>query len=65
MTEIQAYVHGAMSLPPIERDMLAHALNESLNSLGVNGRRAGYSQAIFLQSGEGELQSDQDERDAS
>jgi hypothetical protein len=54
LTEIQAYVHGALSLPPIERDMLAHALNESLNGLGVNGRRAGYSQAIYLESDEGE-----------
>jgi hypothetical protein len=50
MTEVHAYVHGALSLPPIERDMLAHALNESLNGLGVNGRRAGYSQAICLKS---------------
>jgi len=54
LTEIQAYVHGALSLPPIERDMLAHALNESLNGLGVDGRRAGYSQAIYLESDEGE-----------
>jgi hypothetical protein len=54
LTEVQAYVHGALSLPPIERDMLAHALNESLNSLGVDGRRAGYSQAINLPSEEGE-----------
>lgn len=54
LTEVQAYVHGALSLPSIERDMLAHALNESLNGLGVNGRRAGYSQAIHLQSDEGE-----------
>jgi len=54
LTEVQAYVHGALSLPPIERDMLAHALNESLNSLGANGRRAGYSQAISLKPDEGE-----------
>src|ERR671921_225676 len=54
LTEVQAYVHGALSLPPIERDMLAHALNESLNGLGVNGRRASYSQSINLMSEEGE-----------
>ncbi|WP_461172224.1 hypothetical protein M1D93_14645 [Arthrobacter sp. Z1-9] len=54
LTEVQAYVHGALSLPSIERDMLAHALNESLNGLGVNGRRASYSQAINLASEEGE-----------
>ncbi|MFF1253006.1 hypothetical protein ACFVYC_11005 [Pseudarthrobacter sp. NPDC058329] len=46
LTEVHAYVYGALSLPPIERDVLAHALNESLNTLGVNGRRASYSQAI-------------------
>jgi hypothetical protein len=54
MTEIQAYVYGALSLPPIERDILAHALNETLNSLGVNGRRAGYSQAIQAKADESE-----------
>ena len=52
--EVQAYVYGALSLPPIERDLLAHALNESLNALGVKGRRASYSQAISLQADEGE-----------
>ncbi|WP_104044860.1 hypothetical protein [Arthrobacter sp. ZGTC412] len=54
LTEVQAYVYGALSLPPIERDILAHALNESLNALGVNGRHATYSQAIHPRADEGE-----------
>lgn len=46
LTEIDAYVYGALDFPALERDLLAHALNESLNTLGVNGRRASYSQNI-------------------
>lgn len=53
LMEVQAYVYGALSLPAIERDLLAHALNESLNSLGVNGRLATYSQALYLDAEEG------------
>jgi hypothetical protein len=53
LIEVQAYVYGALSLPSIERDLLAHALNESLNSLGINGRRASYSQAIYPKADEG------------
>jgi hypothetical protein len=52
--EVQAYVYGALSLPAIERDLLAHALNESLNALDVNGRRASYSRGITLEADEGE-----------
>jgi hypothetical protein len=54
LTEVQAYIYGAFSLPPIERDILAHALNETLNTLGVDGLRAGYSQAILPKADEGE-----------
>jgi hypothetical protein len=54
LTEVQAYVYGALSLPPLERDILAHALNETLNSLGVDGLRATYSQAIQPKADEGE-----------
>jgi hypothetical protein len=54
LIEVQAYVHGALSLPPIERDLLAHALNESLTGLGLNGRRATYSQAIHPKADEGQ-----------
>lgn len=46
LTEVQAYVYGALNFPALERDLLAHALNETLNSLGVNCRRASYSRAI-------------------
>jgi hypothetical protein len=53
LTEVQAYVYGALSLPPLERDMLAHALNESLNSMGVNGHRASYSRDLNGKPGEG------------
>ncbi|MDQ0867852.1 hypothetical protein QFZ70_000325 [Arthrobacter sp. V1I9] len=47
LIEVQAYVYGALSFPALERDLLAHALNESLNTLGVSGRRASYSQIIY------------------
>jgi len=49
LTEVQAYVHGALNFPVLERDLLAHALNESLNALGVDGqrRRATYSRDIY------------------
>ena len=46
LIEVQAYIYGALSFPALERDLLAHALNETLNTLGVGGRRASYSQAI-------------------
>jgi hypothetical protein len=52
--EVQAYVYGALSLPPLERDLLAHALNESLDALGADGRRATYSRAIFLEAEDAE-----------
>ena len=53
LTEVQAYVYGALSFPALERDLLAHALNESLNTLGANGLRASYSQAIHLKADDG------------
>lgn len=43
LVEIQAYLYGALSLAPLERDLLARALNETLDGLGVDGRRASYS----------------------
>jgi hypothetical protein len=54
LVEAGAYVYGALSLPPMERDLLAHALNESLNALGIVGRRATYSQAIYRESEDAE-----------
>lgn len=32
-TEVEAYVHGALSLPGLERDVLAHAANELIEEL--------------------------------
>jgi hypothetical protein len=53
LMEVQAYVYGALSLPPIERDLLAHALNEFLDGIDANGRRATYSRNLFAEAEEG------------
>lgn len=42
--EVEAYIHGAMALPPLQRDVLAHALNERLDELYSRSPRAPYSQ---------------------
>lgn len=42
--EVEAYIHGAMALPALQRDTLAHALNERLDELGSQASRAPYSQ---------------------
>lgn len=41
--EIEAYIHGAMALPALQRDILAHALNERLDEINVPDGRAPYS----------------------
>lgn len=41
--EIEAYIHGAIALPPLQRDILSHALNERLDELDAQGGRAPYS----------------------
>ena len=41
--EVEAYIHGAMALPPLQRDILAHALNERLDELYSRAPRAPYS----------------------
>ena len=41
--EIEAYIHGAMALPALQRDILVHALNERLNELHSGAPRAPYS----------------------
>ena len=33
LVEVEAYLHGMMSLPPLQRDILAHAVNERLDEL--------------------------------
>ncbi len=35
IVELEAYLHGLLSLPPLQRDILAHALNERLDDLKV------------------------------
>jgi hypothetical protein len=41
--EVEAYIHGAMSLPALQRDILAHALNERLDEMLSDAPRAPYS----------------------
>lgn len=41
--EVEAYIHGAMALPALQRDILAHALNERLDELHSDAPRAPYS----------------------
>jgi hypothetical protein len=41
--EIDAYIHGAMTLPALQRDILSHSLNETLDELGSPAARAPYS----------------------
>ena len=41
--EVEAYIHGAMALPALQRDILAHALNERLDELYSDAPRAPYS----------------------
>ncbi|MEO3934209.1 hypothetical protein WMO79_15545 [Micrococcaceae bacterium Sec7.4] len=41
--EVEAYIHGAMALPALQRDILAHALNERLDELYSGAPRAPYS----------------------
>jgi hypothetical protein len=41
--EVEAYIHGAMALPSLQRDILAHALNERLDELYSRAPRAPYS----------------------
>ena len=41
--EVEAYIHGAIALPPLQRDILAHALNERLDELYSEAPRAPYS----------------------
>jgi hypothetical protein len=42
--EVEAYIHGAIALPPLQRDILSHALNERLDELDSQEGRAPYSQ---------------------
>ncbi|MHA7222189.1 hypothetical protein ACX80S_07690 [Arthrobacter sp. RHLT1-20] len=44
--EVEAYIHGAMALPALQRDILAHALNERLDELHSDAPRAPYSRLL-------------------
>jgi hypothetical protein len=44
--EVEAYIHGAMALPALQRDILAHALNERLDEAYSQAPRAPYSQVM-------------------
>jgi hypothetical protein len=43
--EVDAYLNGAMALPPFQHDMLAHAINERLDEIAPP--RAPYSDAFM------------------
>lgn len=43
--EVEAYIHGAMALPALQRDVLAHSLNERLDEMLSSAPRAPYSRA--------------------
>ncbi len=45
LIEVDAYVHGLAGLPPLQRDVLAHAVNERLDEL-TPPRRADYSRPV-------------------
>ena len=45
LMEVEAHLHGLMPLPALQRDILAHAINERLNEL-VWPRRVPYSRTI-------------------
>lgn len=49
--EVEAYIHGAMALPALQRDLLAHALNERLDEVYSQEPRAPYSQVSTEQTG--------------
>ena len=44
--EVEAYIHGAMALPALQRDILAHALNERLDEMYSDAPRAPYSRPV-------------------
>ncbi|MCB5290735.1 hypothetical protein [Arthrobacter sp. SO3] len=44
--EVEAYIHGAIALPALQRDVLAHALNERLDEMYSGAARAPYSQPL-------------------
>lgn len=50
--EVSAYLHGLLLLDPIQRDLVAHAVNEQLDDIASSDDRAPYSTAaVALASG--------------
>jgi GAF domain-containing protein len=43
VADVEAYLHGLLLLPQLQRDILAHAVNELLDELGAPFRPAPYS----------------------
>jgi hypothetical protein len=58
--EVEAYIHGAMALPSLQRDVLAHALNERLDEMLSPAPRAPYSKAPSSRGDEDEDAGDND-----
>jgi hypothetical protein len=54
--ELDAYLNGAITLPPIEHDILAHAINERLDEIAPP--RAPYSADFQRVSGAGDGEHD-------
>jgi hypothetical protein len=54
--ELDAYLNGAITLPPIEHDILAHAINERLDEIAPP--RAPYSADFQRASGAGDGEHD-------
>ncbi|HSN38331.1 MAG TPA: hypothetical protein VLT34_18465 [Arthrobacter sp.] len=52
--EVEAYIHGAMALPALQRDILAHALNERLDELYSGAPRAPYTVDVQVEPAENE-----------
>jgi hypothetical protein len=60
--ELDAYLNGAIALPPVQHDMLAHAINERLDEIA--SARAPYSKdftVLFPESGRGANDTDVDD----
>lgn len=47
--EVEAYVSGLISMPPLEHDVLAHAINERLDEIAPP--RAPYSESLHEEDG--------------
>jgi len=45
LIDIDAYIHGVSGLPPLQRDILAHAVNERLDELSLT-QRSSYTRTI-------------------